>query len=133
MMGRLSRFTTESNKVQGYGVPTHPVFLPLVGGALSWKATAFIKPITHFPDGTKLRSAEKLLLFVLADDHNESRGYAWPSQKTLARNSLLSDRQVRRLLTKILSKGWPIRVETQKKAGKLEMSSSHYFFLFPDD
>jgi Helix-turn-helix domain len=105
----------------------------LQGETLSWKATAFVKPITHYPDGTKVRAAEKLLLFVLADDHNDSRGYAWPSQKTLARNALLSDRQVRRLLTKILSKRWPIRIETQKKAGKFEMSSSHYFFLFPED
>lgn len=100
---------------------------------MSWKATAFVKPMTHYPDGTKIRAAEKLLLFVLADDHNEGRGYAWPSQKTLAKNSLLSDRQVRRLLTKILSKNWPIRVELQRKSGKVEMGSSHYFFLFGED
>jgi helix-turn-helix protein len=100
---------------------------------VSWKATAFVKPMTHYRDGTKMRAAEKLLLFVLADDHNEGRGYAWPSQKTLAKNSLMSDRQVRRLLAKILSKNWPLRVELQPKSGKFEMGSSHYYFVFDED
>jgi hypothetical protein len=70
---------------------------------MSWRATAHIKLLTHMPDGSRLRAAEKLLLFVLADSHNEERGKAWPSMPTLARQSLLSERQTKRLIRRLES------------------------------
>lgn len=60
---------------------------------MSWKATAFVKEITE-----SITLSEKMLMFVLADYHNTSYKSAWPSIPTLAREALMSERTVYRLL-----------------------------------
>ena len=71
------------------------------GGVLSWKATAYVKDLGR----DRVTASEKLLLFVLADSHNEDRGYAFPSMPLLAEQSLRSKRQTERLLRSLEAKG----------------------------
>jgi hypothetical protein len=65
---------------------------------LSALALLRIKHLTHTPDGRKLTPSEKGVLMQIADDHNEDRGYAWPSIPKLAMRVGLSDSQCRRLI-----------------------------------
>lgn len=60
---------------------------------MSWKATAFVKEIT-----TGITVAEKMVMFVLADYHNTTTKSAWPSIPVLAKESLMSERTVYRIL-----------------------------------
>jgi DNA-binding MarR family transcriptional regulator len=72
---------------------------------MSWKATAFVKGLVQAPNGEKLTATEKLMMFVLADSHNDDHGKAWPSLRRLAEQSLLSERQARYILRSLESKG----------------------------
>jgi DNA-binding MarR family transcriptional regulator len=72
---------------------------------MSWKATAFVKSLTQAPNGERLTATEKLVMFVLADSHNDDHGKAWPSLRRLAEQSLLSERQARYILRSLESKG----------------------------
>lgn len=56
---------------------------------MSWEATAYVKKLSECPDGAALDAGMKLLLFVLADYHNTELRRAFPSVKTLARESLI--------------------------------------------
>lgn len=56
-------------------------------------------------DITVVTSAEKLVLLLLADFHHPSKNIAWPSMQTLARLAIMSDRNVRRVLTALEAKG----------------------------
>lgn len=85
-------------------VPTHPAS-PLVGEEMSWRATAYVKTLTKHPDGSELTAREKLLLFVLADYHNDDRGYAWASLGSIARDALTSRRHVITLIDELETKG----------------------------
>jgi len=89
---------------------------------MSWKATALVKPLTHHKDGTPLSAREKLILFVLADSHNEDRGNcAWIGVEKAARQSLTSRSRFIDLLKRLESKG-TIRINRR------EGQSSLYFF-----
>lgn len=50
------------------------------------------------PDGSKLKSAEKNVLMVLADSYNKEVGSAWPKMKTMADSCCISDRYCRQLI-----------------------------------
>ncbi len=82
---------------------------------MSWHATAFVKKMTAHPDGTKLTAREKLLLFVLADYHNEERNCAWAGLTTLATDSLTSRRHVMRMLEEMEFKG-TLKIERREQA-----------------
>lgn len=57
------------------------------------------------PDGSKLTAREKLLLFVLADYHNDDRDCAWAGLTVLAVHSLTSRRHLITLLEILERKG----------------------------
>lgn len=78
--------------------------LPFDGGDLSWRASAHIKPLTHHPDGSPLTAREKLILFVLADSHNDDYGYAWLSVGKAAGHSLTSRSRFLELLARLEAK-----------------------------
>src|SRR6266481_4536706 len=63
---------------------------PFVRRVMSWRATAFVKPLSTHPDGTKLTAREKLILFVLADSHNDEYDCAWLGFKKAAAAALTS-------------------------------------------
>lgn len=67
---------------------------------LSWRATAYVKSLTE-----NITPSEKLLLFVLSDYYNDHKQVAWPSIKELASESLMSERNCRRMLTSLEEKG----------------------------
>ena len=89
---------------------------------MSWRAAGYVKGMTCHKDGTRLSAREKLILFVLADSHNEERGNcAWIGIEKAAIASLTSRSRFIELLGRLERKG-TIRVE--RREGK----SSLYFF-----
>jgi len=72
---------------------------------LSWRATAYVKTLTKHPDGSALTAREKLLLFVLADYHNDDKGYSWASLGSIARDALTSRRHIITLIDELETKG----------------------------
>lgn len=65
---------------------------------MSWAATAFVKKLTHKPDGTPITRSEKMLLIMLSDYYNDEEDMAWPSIPELSKQALISQRQAQRLL-----------------------------------
>jgi len=103
-------------------VPIHSLLLLLWEGALSWHASGYIKKLTQHKDGTRLSAREKLILFVLADSHNEDRGNcAWIGIEKAARDSLTSRSRFIELLGRLESKG---TIRIQRREGQ----SNLYFF-----
>lgn len=83
---------------------------------MSWKATAYVKPLTQHPDGTKLTAREKLILFVLADSHNEDRGNcAWIGIEKAARDSLTSRSRFIEILGRLERMG---TIAVERREGK---------------
>jgi len=72
---------------------------------MSWRATAHVKPLTKHFDGTPLTAREKLILFVLADSHNDDYDCAWPGMKRAAVQSLTSRRRLIELLKRLEEHG----------------------------
>jgi hypothetical protein len=106
------------------GVPHTPRFASYVEGRLSWHASGFVKNITHHKDGTRLSAREKLILFVLADSHNEDRGNcAWIGIEKAARNSLTSRSRFIELLRRLEDKG---TITVERREGKSNL------YRFPD-
>lgn len=83
---------------------------------MSWKASGAAKEITHGTSGQKLKMADKLVLMVLSDDYNEGRGFAWPSQETLAKECLCTDRGLRGILERLEAFGL-INIEHRGRLG----------------
>jgi hypothetical protein len=88
---------------------------------LSWRASAFVKPLTKHQDGTPLTAREKLILFVLADSHNDDYDCAWPSVRRAASQSLTSTSRFMDLIKRMESRG-TIRIERH------EGKSNRYYF-----
>jgi len=88
---------------------------------LSWRATAHVKPLTHHGDGTPLSAREKLILFVIADYHNEDYNCAWMSVTKAARASLTSERRFRELLQRLEKRK---TLEIERREGR----TNRYFF-----
>lgn len=63
---------------------------------MSWKATAFVKEINQ-----GISQQEKFVLLILADYHHTTSGAAWPSLRELAKDCLMSERNLRRILGKL--------------------------------
>ncbi len=61
---------------------------------MSWAATSYVKKLRSAPNGEAITKGEKLVLFVIADYHNDERGDAWASMARLAFESLHSRRGV---------------------------------------
>ena len=77
-------------------------FILFVEGNLSWHASGFVKTLTHHKDGTRLSAREKLILFVLADSHNETRGNcAWLGIEKAAHDALTSRSRFLELLKRL--------------------------------
>lgn len=67
---------------------------------LSWYATGWAKRTRgHRTIGSKL------LLLILADYYDEERGYAWPSQETLATDCEMTPRTIRRASGELVKMG----------------------------
>jgi len=89
---------------------------------LSWTASAHVKNLTHHKDGTRLSAREKLILFVLADSHNESKGNcAWIGIEKAAVASLTSRSRFIELLKRMEEKG---TIHVERREGQ----SNLYFF-----
>jgi hypothetical protein len=71
---------------------------------VSWKATAAVKPLTHDNQGQILTAREKLVLFVLADYHNDDRGAAWAGLTAIAKASLTSRKHTITLLAQLVKR-----------------------------
>jgi DNA-binding MarR family transcriptional regulator len=81
---------------------------------MSWKASAYVKTLTRAPDGSLLTHTEKLLLMVLSDYYNDAEGAAWPSIERLARETLISRRQVIRITGSLVQRGMLARAPRQR-------------------
>jgi Helix-turn-helix domain len=96
---------------------------------MSWKATAYVKPLKAAPDGTPLTRSEKLLMLILADYHNDEQRAAWPSGQTLARDALLSLRYVRKLVLSLKRKGLVCTSRRLSREGDLDSTLYHFHAL----
>jgi len=72
---------------------------------MSWAAASYVKTLRVAPNGEAITKGEKLVLFVLADYHNEEKGYAWASLSHLAEESLHSRHGVILTLRSLEKKG----------------------------
>lgn len=92
---------------------------------MSWKASAYIKELVVCPNGERITRSEKLLALVLADYHQVGEP-TYPSIPSLAQDSLLEERQARRLLDSLERKGVLLREypENQGRGAKI-------FYRFP--
>ncbi len=72
---------------------------------MSWVAASYVKKLRVAPNGEAITKGEKLVLFVLADYHNEEKGYAWASLSHLADESLHSRHGVILTLQSLEKKG----------------------------
>lgn len=94
---------------------------------MSHRASAYVKALTHMPtSGKKLRSAQKLMLMVLADYHNDEDKRAWPSLARLADESLVSRRHVITLVQECVD-GGILKVEERRDAKGNHRSNLYQF------
>jgi hypothetical protein len=87
------------------GCPTHLAFASCWEVRLSWRATAHVKPLTKHQDGTPLTAREKLILFVLADSHNDEFDCAWLGITKASAAALTSRSRFIELLKRLETKG----------------------------
>lgn len=105
------------SNVMGPGAVT--LGLPFDGGdILSWRASAHVKPLTNHADGSRLTAREKLILFVLADCHNDEYDCAWIGIKKAARHALTSRSRFIELLNRLEQKG---TVLVEKREGRTNL------------
>jgi hypothetical protein len=93
---------------------------------LSWQATSYVKTLTIAPDGSAVTRSEKLLLLILADYHNTEQKAAWPSARTLAADTLLTVRHVRRVLASVKKRG--LICTSQRRHAEGDFDSNWYHF-----
>ena len=72
---------------------------------MSSAAQKYVKHLKESPDGRSITRSEKLVLCLLADDHNEDKGCAWPSVESLAGRALMTRDNCRRVLRKLETLG----------------------------
>ncbi len=96
---------------------------------MSWKATAYVKPLKAAPDGTPLSRGEKFLLFILADYHNDEQRAAWPSAAALSRDALMTLSHVRKLLASLKSKGVICTSQRHSPEGDFDTNLYHFHAL----
>jgi hypothetical protein len=100
---------------------------------VSWKATAYVKPLRTAPDGSALSRGEKFLLFILADYHNDEQRAAWPSAAALARDALMTLRHVRNLLSSLKAKGVICTSQRHSPEGDFDTNLYHFHSIDCDD
>ncbi len=96
---------------------------------MSWKATAYVKELCTAPNGQEITRSEKLVMFILADCYHPDYNRAWPSITRLATASLMSTRNVRRVLRSLQSKG---AVEITESRGLGHTNSYRFPGFSPD-
>ncbi len=72
---------------------------------MSWKASSYVKRLSHGPSGELLTRSEKLVLLILADYYSDKDGVAWPSVTTVAKDAMLSERRARQVIHNLEKKG----------------------------
>jgi hypothetical protein len=73
---------------------------------VSHRATLYAKELRTGPSGELVTKLEKLVLYALADYHQDKLGTnTYPSVSTLAEESLMDERSCRRLLASLEAKG----------------------------
>ncbi len=73
---------------------------------MSHRATLYAKELRTCPNGELVTKLEKLVLYALADYHQDKLGTnTYPSVSTLAEESLMDERSCRRLLASLEQKG----------------------------
>lgn len=77
---------------------------------------ASIGPWDGLPSSVSAQ-ARKLVMYSLADRASDDGSFAWPSQETIARESELSVRQVRRVLRSLEADGFIVAHTAQATAG----------------
>jgi Helix-turn-helix domain len=94
---------------------------------LSHAANIYVKKLKVAPTGDVITASERALLWYLADCHSEEAGgIAWPSMKTLADHMNLSERQARRIVTAVETKGIIGRIAQTRENGSSQ-SNCFYF------
>lgn len=84
----------------------------LPGKQLAREEGAFFLSIRIIADvfDLDLAASPKMVMLVLADHADDTEGFAWPSQETIARKAGLSERCVRAKLGELSDLGWIRRV-----------------------
>lgn len=95
---------------------------------MSHEALTYAKKLVTAPDGSKLKSAEKSVLMVLADSYNEEVGCAWPKMKTMADSCCISDRYCRQLIQG-LERKQVLRRVFYRRAQDGSQTTNEYIFL----
>jgi hypothetical protein len=72
---------------------------------MSWQATAYVSGLITCPNGEPITRSEKFLALLLANRHNPDHDTAWPSIALLAKEALMNDRTIQRLLKSLERKG----------------------------
>jgi hypothetical protein len=96
---------------------------------LSWQATSYVKTLKIAQDGSAVTRSEKLLLLILADYHNTEQKAAWPSANTLAVDTLLTVRHVRRVLASVKKKGVLCTSQRLHTDGHFDSNLYHFHAL----
>ena len=73
--------------------------------AMSWQATVYVSGLITCPNGETITRSEKFLALLLANRHNPDHDTAWPSIARLAKEALMNDRTIQRLLKSLEYKG----------------------------
>jgi hypothetical protein len=71
---------------------------------MSHKASAYVKTRVKARSGDRLTTAEKLLLWYVADCYNDDQRAAWCSVRSISRDNGLSERRVREILNALVQK-----------------------------
>jgi Helix-turn-helix domain len=90
-------------------------------------AIHYVRRLTVAPDGSRITSTENNIAMLLAQHFNPDVGIAWPSVKTLAKESCISERHCRRNLASLERKTVIQRVP-MRRDGKGGQTSNEYFF-----
>jgi hypothetical protein len=93
---------------------------------MSHAANLYVKKLRQAPNGDAVTSAEKAILWYLADSHNEEEAAAWPSIPTIALDNNLSVRRVQEILGDCIRKGIVWRDERRTSLGR--MTSNYWRF-----
>ena len=94
---------------------------------MSHAATNYVKHLVRAPNGEKITASEKAVLGQLADDHREELGVAWPSLRNLAKRCCLSERQTRRIITRLECKGVLRRIPNKRDTDGGQTSNEYAF------
>jgi len=89
-----------------------------------------IEAINHVIGLRGLTPSEKCLALLLANRHNDDRGYAWPSIPRLAEEAGLTDRGTQRILRRLEAKG---AIATEENKGGRGHTNQYTFPMLKGD